>query len=104
MPPPSWCVAKGCPGNRTPGNIRDSTLSTTSPAERSHVACVLYEAIGTTLYVNTLRTSRNARNAAANPHVAVAILIRRLPMGPPSTVQFQGTAEVLDVDGPRFGH
>jgi len=54
------------------------------------------------LYVNTLRTSRKARNVAANPQVAVAIPIRRLPVGPPSTVQFQGTAEVLDIDGPEI--
>ena len=79
-----------------------ATLSTTSPAERPHVAGVLYEAVGTTLYVNTLRTSRKARNVAANPHVAVAIPIRRLPVGPPSTVQFQGTSEVLDVDDPEI--
>lgn len=79
-----------------------ATLSTTSSAKRPHVAGVLYEAVGTTLYVNTLGTSRKARNIAANPRVAIAIPIRRLPVGPPSTVQFQGTAEVLDVDGPEI--
>lgn len=78
-----------------------ATLSTASAADRPHGAGVLYEAIGTTLYVNTLRTSRKARNIVANPHVAVNIPIRRLPVGgPPSTVQFQGTAEVLAVDHP----
>lgn len=77
-----------------------ATLSTTSQADRPHAAGVLYEAVGTTLYVNTLRTSRKARNVASNPHVAVCIPIRRLPVGPPSTVQFQGTAEVLDLDDP----
>jgi len=77
-----------------------ATLSTTSSADRPHGAGVLYEAVGTTLYVNTRRQSRKARNVAANPHVAVCIPIRRVPLGPPSTVQFQGTAEVLDLDDP----
>lgn len=79
-----------------------ATLSTTSPAERPHVAGVLYEAVDITLYVNTRRTSRKARNVTANPQVAVAIPIRRLPVGPPSTVHFQGNAEVLDVDDPEI--
>ena len=79
-----------------------ATLSTTSPAHRPHVAGVLYEAVGTTMYVNTLGISRKARNVAANPQVAVAIPIRRLPAGPPSTVHFQGTADVLDVDDPEI--
>jgi len=79
-----------------------AAFSTTSSAGRPHVAGVLYEAVGITLYVNTLRTSRKARNVAANLQVAVTIPIRRLPVGPPSTVQFQGTAEVLDVDDPEI--
>lgn len=76
-----------------------ATLSTTSAADRPHGAGVIYEAVGSNLYVNTLRTSRKARNIAANPHVGVVIPIRRVPVGgPPSTVQFQGTAEVLAPD------
>jgi hypothetical protein len=76
------------------------TLATVSPAGRPHVAGVLYEAVGTTLYVNTLRTSRKARNVAANPEVAVCIPVRRLPLGPPSSAQFQAVAEILAVDDP----
>ena len=77
------------------------TLATASPDNRPHVAGVLYQAIGTTLYVNTSRDSRKARNVADNPHVAVSVPIRRLPLGgPPSTVQFQGRAEVLGFDHP----
>ncbi len=79
-----------------------AALSTSSSAERPHVAGVLYEAVGTTLYVNTRRSSRKARNIASNPQVAVAIPIRRLPVGPPSTVQFQGIAEALDPDDPEI--
>ena len=79
-----------------------ATLATSSPAGRPHVAGVLYEAVGDALYVSTMRPSRKARNVEANPDVAVVIPIRRLPVGPPSTVQFQTTAEVLASDGPEI--
>jgi hypothetical protein len=88
-----------------------ATLSTASAANRAHVAGILYaavvdqtndEAAGFALYVNTLRSSRKARNIAGNLHVGVCIPIRRLPVGPPSSVQFQGAAEVLDKDDPRI--
>lgn len=78
------------------------TLATSSPQNRPHVAAVIYEAVGTTLYVNTSRQSRKGRNIAANPHVGVVIPVRRLPVGPPSEVQFQGTAEVLAMDDPHI--
>jgi general stress protein 26 len=78
-------------------------LATASPSGRPHVSGVLYQAIGTTLYVNMSRDSRKARNIADNPHVAVSIPIRRLPLGgPPSTVQFQGRAEILGFDDPHI--
>lgn len=76
------------------------TLATTSPAGRPHVAGVLYELVGTQLWVGTLRSSRKARNLAANPAAAVTIPVRRLPVGPPSSVQFQATVELLPVDHP----
>lgn len=79
-----------------------ATLATTSPASRPHVAGVLFEAIGADLWVNTLRSSRKARNIAANPHVGVTIPIRRLPVGPPSTIQFQATADVVALDDPEI--
>jgi len=79
-----------------------ATLATTSPAGRPHVAGVLYVAVDDALYINTLRSSRKARNIAANPYVGVAIPIRRLPVGPPSTVQFQSRAELLDLDSPEI--
>lgn len=78
------------------------TLATTSPAHRPHVAGVLYEAVGTTLYVSTLRTSRKARNVAANPYVAVCVPVRRLPVGPPSSLQFQATGAVLTAADPEI--
>ncbi|MGH9214204.1 MAG: pyridoxamine 5'-phosphate oxidase family protein [Acidimicrobiales bacterium] len=60
-------------------------LATVSASGRPHVAGVLYEAIGTTLYVNTLRDSRKVRNVADNPNVAVNVPIRRLPVGGPTS-------------------
>ena len=74
------------------------TLASVSPAGRPHAAGVLYEAVGTTLYVSTDRTSRKARNVAANPHVGICVPVRRLPIGPPSSLQFQATADVLALD------
>lgn len=79
-----------------------ATLATVSNADRPHVAGVLYELHDKALYVNTLETSRKGRNLAANPHVGVAIPIRRVPVGPPSSVQFQGTVEMLAVDDPAI--
>ncbi|MCL1594038.1 MAG: pyridoxamine 5'-phosphate oxidase family protein [Actinomycetia bacterium] len=75
-----------------------AALSTTSPADRPHVAGVLYAAVGTTLYVNSLSASRKVRNIEANKHVAVVIPVRRLPVGPPSSIQFQATATILGID------
>lgn len=74
------------------------TLSTTSSRGHSHAAGVLYAAVDDVLYVSTTASSRKARNVEANPLVAVCIPIRRLPVGPPSSVQFQGRAELLALD------
>jgi hypothetical protein len=76
------------------------TLATTSPGQRPHVAGVLYAMVDGDLYISTLTDSRKARNIADNPHVFVCVPVRRLPVGPPSTVQFAATAEVLSLDHP----
>ncbi len=79
------------------------SLATVSDAGRPHVAGVLYEMVGTDLWVNTIDTSRKARNVAANPHVAVMVPVRRMPVGaPPSAVQFQGTARLVPTDDPEI--
>lgn len=77
-----------------------ATLATASPEGVPHVAGVLYERVGPHLFVNTLSTSRKARNVAASGRVAMTIPIRRLPIGPPSSVQFQASAELLDLQDP----
>jgi len=78
------------------------TLATTSPKGRPHAAGVIYEAVGGALYIHTMRNSRKGRNIADNPHVGVMISIRKMPVGPPFTIQFQATAEILDMDDPRI--
>jgi len=45
-----------------------------------------------------MRSSRKARNIADNPHVGVCIVYRRLPVGPPFTVHFQATADLVPMD------
>jgi hypothetical protein len=77
------------------------TLATTSPAARPHAAGLVYAEVDGTLWASTLRASRKARNIAANPNVFVCIPVRRVPLGPPSTIQFASTAELLDLDHPE---
>lgn len=75
-----------------------ATLATTSAEARPHAAGVLYALAGDRLYVSTMRSSRKARNILANPDVAVTIPVRRAPVGPPSSIIFQTTARVLELD------
>jgi len=79
-----------------------ATLATTSEQGWPHAAGVLYALSGDHLYVSTLRSSRKARNIAADPRVAVTVPVRRAPIGPPSTIIFQTTARVLDLDDPEL--
>ncbi|HEX7134158.1 MAG TPA: pyridoxamine 5'-phosphate oxidase family protein [Iamia sp.] len=78
-----------------------AVLATVSPAGRPHAAGVLYTMVGDDLWLSTETTSRKGRNALASPHVAVTVPVRRLPVGPPSTIHFQGRADVLAVDDPE---
>ena len=57
---------------------------------------MLYAYTEGVLYVSTARESRKAQNIAANPDVFVVIPVRRVPVGPPSSLQFSATAEILD--------
>ncbi len=75
-----------------------AVVSTVSPAGFPHAAGVVYAAAGSSIYVHTMRSSRKARNIVDNERVAVVIPFRKLPVGPPFTVQFQARAAVLDMD------
>lgn len=78
-----------------------AVLATVSPAGRPHAAGVLYTMVGDDLWLSTETTGRKGRNLAADPHVGVTVPVRRLPVGPPATVHFQGRADVLAVDDPE---
>ena len=78
-----------------------AVVASTSDAGRSHSAGIVYARSGSALYFSTLRTSRKARNIAANPHVGVTIPIRRVPVGgPPSAIMFQARAELVESTDP----
>lgn len=75
-----------------------ATLATTSPKGRSHVAGVVYDFVDDALWIHTMRNGRKGRNIAHDPHVGVCIPYRRLPVGPPFTLHFQGIAELIALD------
>jgi nitroimidazol reductase NimA-like FMN-containing flavoprotein (pyridoxamine 5'-phosphate oxidase superfamily) len=72
------------------------TLATASASGAPHIAGVTYQYLDGYLYVATAAYSKKARNIRANPRVAVHIPVRQYPVGPPWSVQFQGTCSVLD--------
>jgi hypothetical protein len=81
---------------------RTAVLATASAAGRPHAAPVLYQLVGDELWISTSTGSRKAVNVAANPEVAVTVLVRRLPLGPPSALHVQGTATVVGRDDPEL--
>jgi hypothetical protein len=78
-----------------------ATLATVSERGRPHAATVLYQLVDDVLYTSTSRGSRKARNVAETGVAAVTIAVRRLPVGPPSSIQFQASAAVLANDDPE---
>jgi hypothetical protein len=81
-----------------------ATLATISTAHRPHAATVLYRCVDDVLFVSTSRHSRKARNIADLGVAAVTIAVRRLPIGPPASIQFQSAASVLAGDDPEIVH
>ncbi len=79
-----------------------AALATTSAEGRAHVAGVQYALADGALWISTFRDSRKARNVAENPRVAVSVPVRRLPVGPPSSVQLQARATVVELDDPKL--
>jgi hypothetical protein len=61
---------------------------------------VLYQLAGGELWISTSVGSRKATNVAANPAVALTVLVRRLPIGPPSAVHLQAIAELVEPGDP----
>ena len=79
-----------------------ATLATVSASGRPHAATVLYQCVDDALFVSTHRDSRKARNVADRGVAAVTIAVRRLPVGPPASIQFQSAATVLATDDPEI--
>jgi hypothetical protein len=79
-----------------------ATLATVSSSGRPHAASVLYQFVDDVLFVSTARDSRKARNIAGRGVVAVSIAVRRMPVGPPASIQFQSTATVVANDDPEI--
>jgi nitroimidazol reductase NimA-like FMN-containing flavoprotein (pyridoxamine 5'-phosphate oxidase superfamily) len=77
-------------------------LATSSAANVPHEIGVLYVEVERMLYVSTLRSSVKARNVLANGSVAICVPVRRIPIGPPFHVAFQGRAEVCSREDPRL--
>ncbi|MET0459417.1 MAG: pyridoxamine 5'-phosphate oxidase family protein [Ilumatobacteraceae bacterium] len=81
-----------------------ATLATVSNAGRPHAAAVLYQCVDDVLFLSTSRHSRKARNIADRGVAAVTIPVRRLPVGPPASIQFQSSATILTNDDPEIVH
>jgi len=80
-----------------------AVLATTSSQGHPHAAGVLYQVAGSDLWISTMRSSRKARNVATGGKVALTIPVRRLPFGPPSSIQVQARADVVGLDDPELG-
>ena len=78
------------------------TLATSSAENRPHVAGLVYAEVDGIFYLNTHEMSVKARNIQQNPRVAATIPVRKYPIGPPLTIQFQGTAELRANDHPTI--
>jgi len=85
-----------------------AVLSTVSNQGFPHAAGVVYDTINAAdhgpivLYTHTMRSSRKARNIEAHGRAGVVIPVRKLPVGPPFTVQFQARAALLAMDDPEI--
>lgn len=77
-------------------------LATASAANRPLAAGVLYAVVDRHIYISTLAGSVKARNVRENHRIALSIPVRRYPLGPPFSVQLQGTAELRVPDDPEI--
>lgn len=78
------------------------TIATASRTGIPHAAGVMYAYVDGVFYVSTLRTSRKARDLADTGHASLCIPVRRVPAGPPSTVQIATAGQILDQDDPEI--
>src|SRR6266508_676166 len=78
------------------------TLATASADGAPHAVGINYAFLDGHLYLATSPLSKKVHNIRQNPRVAVFIPVRKYPMGPPWSIQFQGTATVLSREDPEI--
>ncbi len=78
------------------------TLATASADGKPHVVGINYALVNGHIYHATSPLSKKVRNIRENPNVAIWIPVRKYPMGPPWSIQFQGTATILLKDDPEI--
>jgi general stress protein 26 len=74
------------------------TLATASRDGRPHAVGVLYAFARDRVYIITERNSKKVRDIEANPQVALCVPVRKYPLAPPFSIQFHGSASILDRD------
>lgn len=74
------------------------TIATVSEAGHPHSAGVICVWADGAMWIHTMRSSRKGRNIAHDSRVAVTVPYRKLPLGPPFTLHFQGCAALVPVD------
>jgi nitroimidazol reductase NimA-like FMN-containing flavoprotein (pyridoxamine 5'-phosphate oxidase superfamily) len=79
-----------------------ATLATVSAGGRAHAAGVQYALADGALWISTDLESRKGRNVAEHPQVALTVPVRRIPVGPPSSVHVQARATVVALDDPEL--
>jgi len=78
------------------------TLATADADGAPHAVGINYAFVDGHFYLATGRLTKKVRNIRQNPRVAVYIAVRKYPMGPPWSIQFQGMATVLPHDDPEI--
>jgi len=78
------------------------TLATADADGAPHVVGINYQFVSGHFYFATGKRTKKVRNIRQNPRVAVFIPVRKYPIGPPWSIQFQGTATVLSRDDPEI--
>jgi len=80
------------------------SLSTATRDGAPHVVGIMYKFVNDHLYFATGTSTKKARNIQENPNVAVHIPVRRyiVPVGPPDSLQFSGTAQILSREDPEI--
>lgn len=72
------------------------TLATSTPNGKPHVVGVQYDFVDGHLYFITYKNTKKVRNISLNQNVAVCIPVPKYPLAPPLSIQFQGTATILE--------